>query len=178
MQSVEIQGIDRQRLFDVAASAIKVAGVHFDGTSQAQELRSARATVVQPADLLLRNLKMAVSGTCISLALIQCCQIHVQLNAVQRPFDGALGQMNQGSVIFANSVFGAFLKSGDFPEDGVQPIVFRIESCGRWTKGPAPSTEPAATSACAAESCKPRSCGAALAACAYSFAASSCWPLS
>ncbi len=36
--------------------------------------------------------------------------------------------MSQSGVIFADSVFIVFLKSGNFPADGVQPIVFCIES--------------------------------------------------
>ncbi len=75
-----------------------------------------------------------MSGICISQALIKLRQIHVQLNAVQRSLGGALGQMSQSSAIFENSVFIVFLESRNFPANGVQPIVFRIESSGTLDK--------------------------------------------
>ena len=91
LQAVGILGIDRQRFFNVAAGSIEVAAVHFDQSSQPQKLRPARTAIVQPADLALRDLKMVVSGICISQTLIQSRQIHLQLNAVQRSLGWALG---------------------------------------------------------------------------------------
>jgi len=75
----------------LGGGAIEVAAVHLDHSPQAQKLRPSRSVVVERADLRLRNFEMTVCSARVSQVLVECGQIHVQLNAVKRAFGGVLG---------------------------------------------------------------------------------------
>ena len=172
--------IDCERFLDVASAPSRSPAFILMRALRRRNCALPGPDPLTRVDFVLRCFKLMVRGFFICQVLIKR-QPDPCATGCRRavPRLGFAGRLARAALYSPTASCPVFLQLRDLPADGVQPVVVGVDVRGaleKWVR--LNPTEPTAISACAAESCSPRSFGTAFAACEYSLAESLSLPSS